>query len=61
MKKSKLSKKSKQTRIDTATEWNKHINRVVVSFKSSDDEYYQKWMSIPCKTNLEKIKKLLDK
>jgi len=57
----KLSKKSKQKRIETATEWNKNINRVVVSFKPSDYKYYKKWCNISGKNNLEKIKNLLDK
>jgi hypothetical protein len=56
----KLSEKSRKTRIDTATEWNKHINRVVVSFKQDDQQYYQKWCALPGKNNLEKIKRLLD-
>jgi hypothetical protein len=56
----KLSEKSRQTRIDTATEWNKNINRVVVSFKPDDQQYYQKWCDLPGKNNLEKIKRLLD-
>lgn len=60
IKKSKLSKKSKQKRIETATDWNKNINRVVVSFKPSDNKYYQKWCSLSGNTNLEKIKHLLD-
>ncbi len=56
-----LSKKSRQIRIDTATAWNKNINRVVVSFKQDDQQYYQKWCALEGKNNLEKIKKLLDK
>ncbi len=55
----KYSEKSRQTMRRTSIKWNKNINRVVVSFKPSDDEYYKKWLKVEGSTNLEKIKNLL--
>jgi len=57
----KYTEHSKKIRIEYAAKWNKTINKIVISFKPSDQSYFEKWQAVPGNTNLEKIKKLLDK
>ena len=57
----KYTEHSKKIRIEYATKWNKTINKIVISFKPSDQPYFEKWQSLPGDTNIAKIKGLLDK
>jgi len=42
-------------------EWNKKVNKIVISFKPSDQAYFEKWQALEGDTNIAKIKGLLDR
>jgi len=57
----KYTEHSKKIRIEYAAKWNKTINKIVISFKPSDNAYFEKWQQLPGDTNIAKIKGLLDR
>ena len=57
----KYTEHTKKVMREYTAEWNKSIKQVSIKFKPSDEDYWNKWDSVPGKTNLEKIKQLLDK
>jgi len=52
---------TKKVMREYTAEWNKKVNKIVISFKPSDQAYFEKWQALEGDTNIAKIKGLLDR